>query len=70
MRDAIGGGFLDAGVNPNIPASVVETGYYRNVFNTPDQIRREWGDVLAVESIRPALIGQHQDVAVMRRVNP
>lgn len=60
-------GFGDAGENPDIPESVVEVGYYRNVYNTHDHIREHWSTVMEVESIRPALIGHHQDVVVLRR---
>lgn len=67
LEQIAGSGFADGGHNPNIPPSVVEAGYYRNVFNSPEHIREQWGKVMDVESIRPALIGQHQDVVVLRR---
>ena len=50
----------------DIPASVVEVGSYRNVFNTPAGLRRDWGDVATIDSVMPALVGQHQDVVVVR----
>lgn len=67
MIESIDSGFLDAGVNPNIPESVVETGYYRNVFNTREQLEREWSASLPIVGFHPGLIGQHQDVVVLRK---
>lgn len=67
MIDSIESGFLDAGVNPNIPDTVVETGYYRNVFNTREQLEQEWTPSLPIIGFHPGLIGQHQDVVVLRK---
>lgn len=60
-------GFLDAGENPNIPESVVESGYYRNVYNTPEWVRAHWTGPLVVEEVIPGRIGMHQDVVVLRK---
>src|SRR5262249_39717824 len=43
----------------------VEPGYYRNVHQTVEHIRREWGAFFEIVDIRECLFG-YQDIAVLR----
>ncbi len=61
-------GFFDGGDNPDIDGAVdVDPGYYRNVFHTEDYIRSVWARFFTVIRILPALIGNHQDLVILRR---
>lgn len=61
-------GFWDEGVNTHITQVISDAEYYRNVFQTPAYLRREWSRYFEVVQIVPATIGNYQDLVIMRRL--
>lgn len=66
-HDQIERGPIDAGRNPDIDGVVSDPEYYRNVFHTHRHIYCVWGQWFAVEQIYEGIIGNHQDMVVMRK---
>jgi hypothetical protein len=46
--------------------SIIGAGYYKNTFQTPDDVRTHWGRHLKVIETREAAVGL-QDVAVLAK---
>ncbi|MEZ5117562.1 MAG: class I SAM-dependent methyltransferase [Candidatus Nanopelagicales bacterium] len=58
-------GFAD-GWNPLFDDVLDEPDYYRNTFQTHEQVRRDWSRFFEIVDIVPACIGNFQDLVVMR----
>jgi len=60
-------GYLDLGQNPDIDGAVHDDpGYYRNVFHTEQYLRSIWSRHFEVLAIVEGLIGNHQDLVILR----
>ena len=61
-------GFMDGGRNPDIDGAVPgDNDYYRNVFTTHDYLQRVWGEMFEIVAFHEGLIGNHQDLNIIRR---
>jgi SAM-dependent methyltransferase len=61
-------GYLDLGGNLDISGAVAaDPGYYRNVFHTEEYVRSVWGQHFDVLAVLPGLVGNHQDLVLLRR---
>lgn len=60
-------GFFDGGANPDLESSMQVQDYYRNTFMTQDYVREQWDRYFEVIDIVPAYIGNHQDLAILRK---
>lgn len=62
-------GFMDGGVNADIDGAVPsDPAYYRNVFTTQAYVRSVWGEFFDIVDVHEGLIGNHQDLNILRRV--
>lgn len=59
-------GILDVGYNDGIGAVAGDEHYYRNVFHTSAHVRTAWSRHFELIGEEPALIGNHQDVYVLK----
>jgi SAM-dependent methyltransferase len=59
-------GFVDK-YSPALRGIVTRRSYYRDSFHSPNYLRREWRRYFDIVDVIPALIGNHQDLVVMRR---
>lgn len=60
-------GFVDVGRNPGIDVVTQGSAYYRNVFHQPDYITRTWGRYFEILSIEEGIVGNFQDLVVVRK---
>ena len=60
-------GFFDLGPSRDLEAVFGELEHYRGSLHTAEYVRAHWSSVLEVEAVHPAVIGNHQDVVILRR---
>ena len=58
---------IDRGINPDLDSFIEDKEYYRNVFHTPQYIYRNWGRHFEIEEIYEGIIGNNQDLVVLRK---
>jgi SAM-dependent methyltransferase len=69
-RDLLRNGVLDVGYNNGIPGAVVgDDDYYRNCFHSATHVATTWSEHLAIVATEPALVGNHQDLWILRKTS-
>jgi len=67
MSPEFADGFADIGRNPDIDLVTRGSAYYRNVFHQPHHIAQVWGEYFDILSIEEGIVGNNQDLVVMRK---
>lgn len=63
-------GFVDAGANFDLDTEKDSSDYYRNTFFETDYINRVWSKYFEIVEIVPGIVGNHQDLVIMKKTSP
>lgn len=60
-------GFFDLGPSEDLRAVFGDHDHYRGSLHTERYVRERWSEVMTVEGYYPSVIGNHQDVVLLRK---